>query len=96
MLVAALAGLPDLGPGGPAARALVAAPAAAGSGPTLYAHDGDGRVTAVFDGTGAGSEISYDKDGNITAVTSLPAATLAVAQVSPPSAAPGATVTGSR
>jgi hypothetical protein len=41
----------------------------------------------------AGSKISYDPDGNITAVTAMPASALAVAQVSPPSAAPGATVT---
>ncbi len=59
----------------------------------MYAHDPDGRVTAVFDGSGAGSQISYDKDGNITAVTSLPASTLAIAQVSRSSAAPGASVT---
>lgn len=68
VLVAALTGLTELGPGGPAARASAVAPAATGSGPTLYAHDADGRVTAVFDGTGAGSEISYDKDGNIATV----------------------------
>jgi YD repeat-containing protein len=60
---------------------------------TRYAHDADGRVTAVFDGSGAGSKMSYDADGNITSVTSLPAATLAIAQVSPPSAAPGSAVT---
>ncbi len=60
---------------------------------TLYAHDASGRVTAVFDGSGAGSAMSYDTGGNITSVTSLPASTLAIAQVSPPSAAPGSTVT---
>lgn len=67
--------------------------AQAGSGTTLYAHDADGRVTAVFDGSGAGSKIGYDPDGNITAVTAMSASTLVVAQVSPQSAAAGATVT---
>jgi RHS repeat-associated protein len=66
---------------------------AASTGSTLYAHDADGRVTAVFDGSGAGSKISYDHDGNITAVTAMSASTLAVAQVSPQSATAGATVT---
>ncbi|MBV8933214.1 MAG: IPT/TIG domain-containing protein [Kutzneria sp.] len=62
------------------------------AGGTLFAHDAGGRVTAVFDGSGAGSKISYDPDGNILSVTPMPASTLAVAQVSPPTAAPGATV----
>jgi hypothetical protein len=47
----------------------------------------------VFDGSGAGSKIGYDPDGNITAVTAMSASTLVVAQVSPQSAAAGATVT---
>jgi RHS repeat-associated protein len=62
------------------------------AGTTLYAHDAAGQVTAVFDGSGAGSKISYDPDGNITSVKPLPASTLAVAQVTPPSATPGMSV----
>jgi RHS repeat-associated protein len=77
---------------GTSAASAPSSPVTPGSGTTLYAHDPDGRVTAVFDGSGAGSKISYDADGNITSVTPLPAGTLAVAQVSPPAAAAGATV----
>jgi len=58
----------------------------------VYAHDADGRVTAVFDGTGAGSKIGYDAVGNITGIVNLPATSLAVAQVWPPRAKAGATV----
>ncbi|WP_431931220.1 RHS repeat-associated core domain-containing protein [Nonomuraea jabiensis] len=76
----------------------VTAPAAttvAAAGPTgaVYAHDAVGRVTGVFQEGGGGSRISYDAAGNIEEVKDLPAATLAVAQVSPPRAAAGATVT---
>jgi YD repeat-containing protein len=84
-LALALAGLPDTGTASAAGTAATTA-ASTGSGGTLYAHDADGRVTAVFDGSGAGSKISYDKDGNITAVTAMPASTVAIAQVSPQSA----------
>ncbi len=81
--------------GGPASAAGAANGRSAqeSSAATLYAHDADGRVTAVFNGSGAGSKIGYDPAGNITAVTAMPASTLAVAQVSPQSAAAGATVT---
>ena len=75
---------------GLAARAMAGT---ASGGGAIYAHDAAGRVTAVFDASGAGSEIGYDADGNVTSVTPLPASALAIAQVSPPSAAPGASVT---
>jgi YD repeat-containing protein len=75
-----------VGASSPSAPSAAVVPVAGG---TLYAHDPDGRVSAVFDGSGAGSKISYDADGNITSVTPLPASALAVAQVSPPSAAAG-------
>ncbi|MEU8234393.1 RHS repeat-associated core domain-containing protein [Actinoplanes sp. NPDC048967] len=67
-----------------------AASAAAGS--TTYAHDSDGRLTAVFDPTGAGRRYVYDGAGNLTSVVAMPAATLAVAEVSVRSARRGATV----
>jgi hypothetical protein len=75
------------------ATALTAHTATATTG-TIYAHDPDGRVTAVFNvSTGAGSKIAYDADGNITSVKSMPASTLAIAQVAPPSGTPGTSVT---
>jgi RHS repeat-associated protein len=77
------------GTSAPSAPSAAVTPAAGG---TLYAHDADGRVTGVFDGSGAGSRIGYDPDGNITAVTPLPASAVAVAQVSPQAAAPGASI----
>ncbi|MEU7828647.1 RHS repeat-associated core domain-containing protein [Nonomuraea sp. NPDC049129] len=58
-----------------------------------YAHDANGRVTGVFAQPGDGSKISHDPAGNITEVSDLPAGTLAVAQVSPPSAGSGTGVT---
>ncbi|GAB3423524.1 RHS repeat-associated core domain-containing protein [Flindersiella endophytica] len=58
----------------------------------MYAHDNNGRVTAVFDGSGAGSKISYDPAGNITEVAAMPATALAVAQVSPAGTTTGETV----
>ena len=57
-----------------------------------YGHDDLGRMTAVFDSTGAGSKISYDEVGNITGIVSLPAASVAVAQISPERAPVGASV----
>ena len=57
-----------------------------------YGHDDLGRMTAVFDSTGAGSKISYDEVGNITGISSLPAGSVAVAQISPERAAVGASV----
>ncbi|MFG1683286.1 IPT/TIG domain-containing protein, partial [Nonomuraea sp. NPDC049269] len=58
-----------------------------------YAHDANGRVTGVFAQPGDGSKISHDPAGNITEVRDLPAGTLAVAQISPPNATPGTSVT---
>ncbi|WP_329088017.1 RHS repeat-associated core domain-containing protein [Streptosporangium sp. NBC_01469] len=67
--------------------------APAQSADVTYAHDANGRVTGVFAQPGDGSKISHDSAGNITEVRDLPAGTLAVAQVSPPNAAPGTGVT---
>ncbi|MEU7898266.1 polymorphic toxin-type HINT domain-containing protein [Nonomuraea sp. NPDC049152] len=58
-----------------------------------YAHDANGRVTGVFAEPGDGSKITHDASGNITEIRGLPAGTLALAQISPPSAAAGTTVT---
>ncbi|MEN3359623.1 MAG: hypothetical protein V7637_3605, partial [Mycobacteriales bacterium] len=80
------------GPGVPA-LAGPRSPAAVPTGADVtYAHDAAGRVTAAFDGTGDGARIGYDAVGNVTGVTPLPAATLVVAQVSPPAAPVGAAV----
>src|SRR4051812_3038913 len=53
------------------------------AGPVTYAHDEDGRLSAAFDGSGAGVRYVYDTNGNMTSVRSLPATSLAVAQVLP-------------
>jgi RHS repeat-associated protein len=74
---------------GSAAKTMLAT---ATGGGAIYAHDAAGRVAAVFS-SGAGSKIGYDADGNVTSVIPLPASSLAIAQVSPPSARPGASVT---
>lgn len=93
LLALALAGEQGAGTA-PQTTATLTAHAAAASPGTIYAHDPDGRVTAVFDAsTGTGSKVSYDADGNILSVTPMPATTLAIAQVAPPSGAPGTSVT---
>jgi IPT/TIG domain len=93
LVVLALASEAGAGTGRPKSATLTAHTAASGSG-TIYAHDPDGRVTAVFNAaTGSGSKITYDADGNILSVKPMAAAKLAIAQVAPPSGAPGTSVT---
>ena len=61
--------------------------------PTSYSYDGAGRLNGSADSTAGGSTYSYDSNGNITAIGSNAATTLAATGFSPQSAKVGATVT---